>query len=414
MEIFDSFPDIEEPELASKFVHSYLASKHEESLKPSLELFITGLSVDSSLHGKLKTIHKTRDVEALERFCVHFQRNSWRYDVQLESVNEVIHRIETAEKIFKVVRGELNHPAWTPRTDSSNADITSHIRNLELTVGINRDVPLLILFRLGSFQDDPILRARLGRIFSPLNHTFLLNTSGSGKTRLLFEGLCLHWGFYFTCGLDSSGLGSEDFSSAIDNVKRSRKWSNVILTSADVDYTSSLQNNRQIAYRSFSEALLARLLVFKTYLEACSQEGFCHKQRQRWLESQILPVLPFNDDPFSMINELDYDDLDDSVLDKAIENTLEDIQNIWEMPSGEFFYIVLDEANVASRMHDLAFADEYGHYPILKEIIRTLRKRMGHLPVKFVVAGTIIPQEHFQSAVGEWDDFRWCSDTGFL
>ncbi|KAF9075350.1 hypothetical protein BDP27DRAFT_1443746 [Rhodocollybia butyracea] len=37
---------------------------------------------------------------------------------------------------------------------------------------------------------------------------------------------------------------------------------------------------------------------------------------------------------------------------------------------------------------------------------------MGHLPVKFVVAGTVIPPEHFQSKIGEWDDFRWCSDTG--
>ncbi|KAJ3846280.1 hypothetical protein EV368DRAFT_89294 [Lentinula lateritia] len=37
---------------------------------------------------------------------------------------------------------------------------------------------------------------------------------------------------------------------------------------------------------------------------------------------------------------------------------------------------------------------------------------MGHLPVRFVVSGTIIPEEHFQSSVGEWDDFCWCSDTG--
>ncbi|KAJ4481232.1 hypothetical protein J3R30DRAFT_3215689, partial [Lentinula aciculospora] len=71
------------------------------------------------------------------------------------------------------------------------------------------------------------------------------------------------------------------------------------------------------------------------------------------------------------------------------------------------FYIALDEANVASRKHVEAFEDQHGRYPILKEIIRSLRRRMGHLPIRFVVAGSMIPEDH---AVGEWDDFRWCSD----
>ncbi|KAJ4479577.1 hypothetical protein C8J55DRAFT_429178, partial [Lentinula edodes] len=79
---------------------------------------------------------------------------------------------------------------------------------------------------------------------------------------------------------------------------------------------------------------------------------------------------------------------------------------------GDFLYIALDEANVASRKYDEAFEDHHGRYPILKELIRGLRRQLGHLPIRFVVAGTIIPENHFQSLVGEWDDFRWCSDTG--
>ncbi|KAJ4481230.1 hypothetical protein J3R30DRAFT_3700854 [Lentinula aciculospora] len=84
------------------------------------------------------------------------------------------------------------------------------------------------------------------------------------------------------------------------------------------------------------------------------------------------------------------------------------------MPPGNFFYIALEEANVASRKHDEAFEDQHGRYPILKEILRGLRLRMGHLPIRFVVAGTMIPKAHFKSTVGEWDDFRWCSDTGLF
>ncbi|KAF9075338.1 hypothetical protein BDP27DRAFT_1212899 [Rhodocollybia butyracea] len=119
------------------------------------------------------------------------------------------------------------------------------------------------------------------------------------------------------------------------------------------------------------------------------------------------------DDPFELIrDQVARAHLSDAELDAAITHTLEDIQSIWEISSGEFFYIALDEANVASQKHIDSFEDEHGRYPILKEIIRTLQRRMGHLPIKFVVAGTVIPPEHFQSKIREWDSFRWCSDTG--
>lgn len=241
-----------------------------------------------------------------------------------------------------------------------------------------------------------------------------MNTSGSGKTRLLFEGLCLHWGLYFTCALDSSSLGSSDVDSVLQHVKDQHNWTPYLPSASDSNYTSSLEANIQIIYKISSEALLERLLMLKMYLEVCSQDGFCHDHRQRWLESQIFTrnLMPLFD-PFTFLNrEINNACMNDATLDEAIMYTLEDIQSIWDMPPGEFFYIVLDEANVGSRMYENAFSDEYGNYPILKEIIRSWQRRMGHLPVKFVVAGTVIPQEHFQSATGEWDDFTWSSDTG--
>ncbi|KAJ7655412.1 hypothetical protein B0H17DRAFT_956478, partial [Mycena rosella] len=48
------------------------------------------------------------------------------------------------------------------------------------------------------------------------------NTSGSGKTRLLFEGLCHEWGFYFASKRDSSGLGWYDLHKP-HNQRSSRK-----------------------------------------------------------------------------------------------------------------------------------------------------------------------------------------------
>ncbi|KAF8829009.1 hypothetical protein HHX47_DHR3001121 [Lentinula edodes] len=208
--------------------------------------------------------------------------------------------------------------------------------------------------------------------------------------------------------------GAGDFVLAIDDLESNRDWTGHLPFRSSPRYTANLQNNIKTVFRLNSEALLARLLVFKMYLEACSKEGFRHYHRRRWLESQIFPhTLASSFEPYGKLKrEIARAEVDDSVIDEAITRTLEDIQRIWHISPGEFFYVVIDEANVGCQKHGGAFEDEYGRYPLLKEIIRSLQRRMGHLPVRFVVAGTIIPREHFQSSSGEWDSFHWCSDTG--
>ncbi|KAJ3873670.1 hypothetical protein F5051DRAFT_476277 [Lentinula edodes] len=411
---FESFPEVEDINLASKFLYSYLSKTSEGLFKPSLELCATSLTVDPSLHDTLKVIHRKRDLDAFERFRAHLKRNSWRFHPQFEVVNHAIRATEFAGKMDDVAVNEFDRPVWSPATPIPDARVAAHIRNLRIPLGRFEEVPLIILHELGSFQHDPLLRKRLDRIFSPLYHTLLVNTSGTGKTRLLFEGLCLHWGFYLTCTLDASLLGAGDFAHIVNNVNCDRNWKPVLPPISDPKHPSFVQDNIHIVYRACSEALLARLLVFNMYLKACSKVGFSHAQRRRWLEAQIFPFdLISAFDPFGEIkSSISALHLSDHTLDEAISRTLEDIQNIWDMPAGEYFYIALDEANAASTKHRRSFLDEYGHYPVLKEMLRALRRRMGHLPVKFIVAGTMIPPELFQSKVGEWDDFRWCSDTG--
>ncbi|KAJ3864820.1 hypothetical protein EV359DRAFT_81072 [Lentinula novae-zelandiae] len=412
MDIFDDFPNVEQIVAASEFFCQHLKSR--KGFEPSLELCLTALSVDLDLHEKLKSAHDARDLAALERLCVYLERNAWRMNSRFKRMNQAIRSINSENKIMPFVRGERKHPIWAPTRTSTNPNTTDHIRNLALPLGNREDIPLVILHQLGSFQHDTILRKRLNRIFSPDHHTFLINTSGSGKTKLLFEGLCLHWGFYFSCAIDSSDLGGGDFVLAIDDLESNRDWTGHLPFSSSPRYTTNLQNNIKTVFRLNSEALLARLLVFKMYLQACSKEGFRHDHRRHWLESQIFPhTLASSFEPYGKLKrEIARAEVDDSVIDEAITRTLEDIQRIWDISPGEFFYIVIDEANVGCQKHSGAFEDEYGRYPLLKEIIRSLQRRMGHLPVRFVVAGTIIPREHFQSSSGEWDNFHWCSDTG--
>ncbi|KAJ3811365.1 hypothetical protein F5876DRAFT_39818, partial [Lentinula aff. lateritia] len=283
-----------------------------------------------------------------------------------------------------------------------------------------KEIPLIILHDLGSFQHNDKLRNRLDRVFSSSKDTFLVNTSGTGKTKLLFEGLCLHWGLYMTCALDSFNLGAADIPFALDNINENATWTTRLSSTSSDNYASSLKTNIHLVYRAVSEVLLARLIIFKMYLEACSAQGFSVEHRRRWLESQIFPtnIIPYFD-PFSMLKyKITEGSLSDEDLDEAITHSWDEIQSFWDSPemstAGDSFYIAIDEANVASRKHDEAFEDQHGRYPILKEIIRGLRRqiRSSKLHIKFVVAGTMIPEDHFQSTVGEWDDFRWCSDTG--
>ncbi|KAH7868149.1 uncharacterized protein C8R40DRAFT_1029429, partial [Lentinula edodes] len=169
-------------------------------------------------------------------------------------------------------------PIWTPNTATDeNLETNFHIQNLQIPEGNNGEVPLVVLYKLGSFQRDPKLKAKLDRIFSPHANTyvatifliycqFLVNTSGTGKTRLLYEGLCLHWGFYFTWALDSFFLGGEDIPSVVDEVDSEPRWTPYLPPASSARHASSLQTNRNIVYRASDEALLARLLLFKMYL----------------------------------------------------------------------------------------------------------------------------------------------------
>ncbi|KAJ3805885.1 hypothetical protein F5876DRAFT_81281 [Lentinula aff. lateritia] len=413
-EVFIKFPDIEKLAVASSFLHAYLAPEVREKL--SVEICATILSADPTFHEKLKEAHRSQNSEELENLCIYLKQNAWRFHPHLQEMNRLIRTIYSDGRIAPIARGEWKRPSWMSKSNDAHTEITAHMESLDIPVGTqNVAVPLIVLYELGSFQHHAKLRGRLDRIFSSSNHTFLVNTSGTGKTRLLLEGLCFHWGFYLTCAIDASSLGAADFPSVLNDVNWDHStWTSCLPPISDSNHPSLLQGNRRLVYRAVSEALFARFIVFKMFLEVCSKQGFCPEQRQRWLELQIFPTnITPSYDSFSMIkSEITRACLSDEELDEAMLHLMEEIQSIWEMPGGDFFYIAVDEVNVASRMHEEAFEDQRGRYPILKEILRSLRRRMGQLPVKFVVSGTIIPEDHFQSTIGEWDDFRWCSETG--
>ncbi|KAJ7770114.1 hypothetical protein B0H16DRAFT_1517306 [Mycena metata] len=105
---------------------------------------------------------------------------------------------------------------------------------------------------LKRFEEDENLHSHL---------LFLVNTSGSGKTRLTFEGLCQDWGFYFSATDNASGYVAQDMT-AILETRLPHESRFVQDLSPWTDFTRRLKSsdNQQIAAHHFNAVLLARLL----------------------------------------------------------------------------------------------------------------------------------------------------------
>ncbi|THU75808.1 hypothetical protein K435DRAFT_974682 [Dendrothele bispora CBS 962.96] len=272
--------------------------------------------------------------------------------------------------------------------------------------------PSIIMHKLGSFKDDAILSARLANIFHS-GHTFLVNCSGSGKTRLLFEGLCENWGLFFTCKSDFNKLGSSEISKVINDVLHKASGFKAFAASPhDSD------SNRRIAHRHFSEILLSRLLVFKLFLEYALDEGITEDHKKLWLLAQLSPTILWGPEKRSshdyfidIRTSLNRSIVSDEVIDDAILQVSTEIIELYDITQHPF-YLVLDEANFAAETYPRSFRDDDGNYPLLKEVLRIWKKQLGHLPISFVISGTRIPRRFFETGSGEWDAFRWCSDTG--
>lgn len=244
-----------------------------------------------------------------------------------------------------------------------------------------------------------------------------MNTSGSGKTRLLFEGLCRYWGIYFTSSVDTSYLGSYDLTSIYSSRFPALAFSGsgARLPSADLPkYRSmALEENRKAAERVSGELLLARLLVFKQFLTLLQDDEPTVDHKRRWLLLQLRcsDIGDNHSDIFKTMMSF-FRDVDDLYIADSVSHTLMDVRKLSGISHADGLYIAIDETNHAIQQYSRSFEDSGGHYPLLKEILRFWRRSTASVNGTFIVAGTELPRGIFQYEIGEWDDFRWCSDTG--
>ncbi|KAJ3505936.1 hypothetical protein NLJ89_g7152 [Agrocybe chaxingu] len=401
----------------------------------NLQACITVLLEDESLYLALKAAHAKGTYESIRHWKgIPAELSAARSSGMEIDIKGLLAELEPT--VMKLVAGEITLPAWTPIEDKLDPEIVSHLTSLRIPC--LKGKPNLLLHDLGSFTREPLLERRLKNIFMPNNHTFLVNTSGSGKTRLLLEGLCENWGFYFTSLVDSSLLGSSDIQNSIQtHVPDSDKFRRVLPPAGSAGYDSALKVNRDIASRIFRQTFLARLMVFNLFAEIMNHHAESNVvdsriYKARWLLLQLRPSL-VHPQVWDIFDELSskLSSASDAFINTMTKTLLIEVRSICsrvdnlnnvQVSTSEVvqtpLFCVLDEAQHAATQHSSSFrSDQNGaHRPILREIVKAWEGQSFGQGVFMVVAGTGISKDvvdqAMASAIMKDSRYRWCSDTG--
>ncbi|TRM66591.1 hypothetical protein BD626DRAFT_627111 [Schizophyllum amplum] len=323
--------------------------------------------------------------------------------------------------MHSLASGQLGLGTWTAPVDSAYAKYLQdlnipHVKNIPT-------IPSLLLHKLGSFDEIDALRARVDTIFCG-QHVYLCNASGSGKTRLLIEGLCKHWGLYITCCKDEHGIGSQDLQELkrkLDNPKIFHKY---LCDSKDypVRHSAELAKNRGAAKKIVSALLISRLYALRTYLDSLpplpwkpTDEAFYRKQ---WLLLQLDPsiIRDFVDasiaseDVFLSLATMIYKrcpvaKMDDVLLD-LVKTTMPKRNLNPRMSAttscGPDFFVVMDEVQniTIDSLGAFESSTRSGHpRALLREIVVNVRSAFATSNVFIVPTGTNVTQAELDQAL---------------
>ncbi|KAK7048018.1 hypothetical protein R3P38DRAFT_3345232 [Favolaschia claudopus] len=352
-----------------------------------------------NLHSELKEGHANGDFSKLRNHpALRCQPRAAEF---AESVSKIL------PAITEFIENE-GPDIWLPKTEQAVGQaIHTHIASLAVP-SVGR-TPSVLLRNLGQFVEDDPLAQRIDNIFMKGKHTFLVNASGSGKTRLAFEGLCQQWGLYMVGAVDLNGIGSTDISSILHTyIKHSREGFCLAVSSS----SEEISRNLKITRACLRKLLLCRLIVFSVFLEHIHVAGMKPEHKKLWLLLQSLPRTlkgAYFPDIFSkMLRQIS--GMDDDYIKDYNAFLLHKLRRLF---GGDFhLFVVIDEAQVFFESYSMAYRNADGtYYPILREIVDALNDEFSQHEVSFVIAGTDIPRADFQQS-RHIERHRWCSDTG--
>jgi hypothetical protein len=236
----------------------------------------------------------------------------------------------------------------------------------------------------------------------------LINTSGSGKTRLLLDGLCRNWGFYFTAIRDSTPIGSDDFRLAMEGLDKSLGYKKATMLMND---PRAMDDIKQKTHRRLMELLLARFILLKLFIQEARRlpDGLDVKNHRRaWVLLQVQPCQLFGEDIFhSLTTLLRRESLEDLELDiqahyKALEDILERpaTRTLGRVP----IYCVVDESQDlgSSRKGRIVGEDLETKRPLFRQVYLSFTRILPSEHMITIFSGTGIDYQslaevlHFQ------------------
>ncbi|KAJ6457470.1 hypothetical protein DFH09DRAFT_961522, partial [Mycena vulgaris] len=411
--ISSHYPNINDIDLAASILSHILAGPFLAARRPvdreftSIENCIILLSTKPELHETLKLAHAEKDYT---RFMSTEADRSTAFIPPFVSVDARSYLESFRPEMERLVGTDDILTRWVPEPKLNLDEATLlHIESLKLC-GPQRSNPDLsiILHDLGTFKNDRVLKARTAKIFTKQNK-FLVNTSGTGKTRLLYEGLCMNWGFYFTVVVEDLGLGSIDIQAAVTRCSYDTGFTKFPKLGMP-EASEQMKRNSEIAQHRFNTVLLARLLVFQIFLEIASRStsGITEEHKSRWLLIQLSPkrINPTDYlEPFDRLAQI-LEQHDSTYLRENIADALRKIRKL--LGDDVHLFFVMDEAQVAIEHFRGAFPDSK---PLLPEIVRAWADHMTD-DQTFVFAGTDIPKALFDDGDSGSSKYGWCSGTG--
>lgn len=150
--------------------------------------------------------------------------------------------------------------------------------------------------------------------------------------------------------------------------------------------------NEKIAFNRVLKVMLARWIVFRTFVEVATAENagkLPDNIKYDWLLFQILPLVLIKDkDPFIAFMNAALVGVSTEVLQDFLTalTPTEVLGSAYDATRDSFFY-VLDEAQVAGKRYTGAFSDGTTRRPVLRPIIRAWASSPIQ-SVRFIVSGT--------------------------
>ncbi|KAF8510678.1 hypothetical protein BU17DRAFT_97886 [Hysterangium stoloniferum] len=257
------------------------------------------------------------------------------------------------------------------------------IRCEDKLTDLNVDLPLhpiLLLHDLGKRPD----KDRIKNLFTRGSTVHLFGVSGSGKTRLALEGLCLNWGLYLSCRTTGGpASGSKDVEVATEK----------ILPSLSTWHTGEMGENATAAHRVFAMLLCARVLILKQFVQHVPVNTGATLARRRWVLAQVLPPsLNFQNKDLFVRVLWTLRSADPEIMDSIMTSTLHELttnrNDLFPEGSRTRLFVVIDEAQVAADNMKEYFRSDTGTdmRPILREMYKYFLNT--ELFTGFILSGT--------------------------